>query len=322
MGKMSQLNRIVMVTGATSGIGAASAQALAGMGATVVLVGRNSKKCEATVDRIRHETGNRSVDHLTADLSSQASVRELAERFRSRYPRLHVLINNAGAIFLKRQLSADGIEMTWALNHLGYFLLTNLLLETLISNAPARIVNVASCGHELVRGLNFDDLQGQRGYKGFLAYHRSKLANLLFTFELARRLEGTRVTANALHPGLVATHIGENNGWVWRVLKPVVSRFYNIRYIGAEEGARTITHLAMAPELEGLSGQYFVDRKVVCSSEASRDESAARRLWEVSEVMIAPAVAVCSVPRGQHGGSLAGGGAGGGPSLAETRVRY
>lgn len=232
---------------------------------------------------IRSRTGNRSVDFMVADLSSRADVRALARQFMERHNRLDVLVNNAGGIFLRRQLSVDGIEMTFALNHLGYFLLTNLLLEPLKASAPTRIINVASCGHAIPRRLEFDDLQASRGYRGMMAYHRSKLANLLFTLELARRLEGTGVTVNALHPGMVQTHLGENNGWPWRVLKFAFDRAFRVRYVLPTEGARTVVHLATSPDVEGTSGGYFAETRPIEPSQAALDLDAAARLWTISE---------------------------------------
>lgn len=277
--------KVCLVTGATSGIGEVTAEELARRGATVVIAGRNPQRCALVAARIRGRTGNPSVDYLVADLSSQAEIRELARQFAARSSRLDVLVNNAGGVFLKRRLSADGMEMTFALNHLGYFLLTNLLIDLLKASAPARVVNVASCGHEIPRGIDFADLQATDRYRGFQAYHRSKLANVLFTYELARRLESTGVTANALHPGMVRTHIGENNGFVFRALKYVFDRVYRIKYISPEEGAGTVVYLAASPEVEGVTGLYFVDSKPKESSAASRDPEAAARLWELSEEM-------------------------------------
>jgi retinol dehydrogenase-12 len=208
-------DEICMVTGATSGIGAVTARALAEKGAAVVVVGRDAEKSEATVNLIQQQTGNPRVEYLLADLSVQEEIRRLAERFKSRYQRLHVLVNNAGAFFMSRQLSADGLEMTFALNHLAYFLLTHLLLDILKASAPARIVNVSSNGHRGMK-INLEDLKSQGRYAPMQAYGQSKLANLLFTYELARRLEGSGVTVNALHPGFVATNLAANNGWLAR----------------------------------------------------------------------------------------------------------
>lgn len=269
-----------MVTGATSGIGLVTARGLAALGATVIVVGRNPQRGADVVHRIQQETGTPAVEFMLADLSVQARVRQLAEAFQSRYGRLDVLVNNVGGFFLRRQLTADGIEMTFALNHLSYFLLTNLLLDTLRASAPARIVNVASESHRGAE-IDFADLQMERRYSGRRAYGQSKLANLLFTYELARRLEGTQVAANALHPGFVATNLAKNNGPMVRL----VLRLLHLRAISPEEGAQTSIYLASSPEVEGITGKYFIDRKPVSSSPASYDEAAARRLWEVSAEM-------------------------------------
>lgn len=275
--------RICMVTGATGGIGKVTAQALARQGATVIVVGRNRAKTVATVEQVTCQTGNPAVEYLLADLAVQDEIRRLAEEFKARYDRLHVLVNNAGAFFVSRHESADGIEMTFALNHLGYFLLTNLLLDTITASAPARIINVSSMAHDGVQ-INFHDLQGKGKFNGWQAYGQSKLANVLFTYELARRLEGTGVTANALHPGFVATSFGANNaGFLGRGVKRVMNL---VTGISPEEGAETSIYLAMSPEVEGVTAQYFVKKKAVQSSEASYDEDAARRLWEVSAEMV------------------------------------
>jgi NAD(P)-dependent dehydrogenase (short-subunit alcohol dehydrogenase family) len=267
---------VCVVTGATSGIGLITAQTLAQQGATVIVVGRNPERGAATVSRIRQETGNSAVELMVADLSAQAQVRQLASEIQRRFPRLDVLINNAGALFIHRQLSQDGIEMTFALNHLAYFLLTNLLLDPLKASA-ARIINVSSEAH---RGaaLDFTDLQGQRSYGGWRAYARSKLANILFTYELARRLEGTSVAANALHPGLVATNFGRNN----RGIMATGFRILQLAAISPEAGARTILYLASAPEVKDITGKYFIKQKAVRSSQISYDRAAAERLWQSS----------------------------------------
>jgi len=275
--------RMCMVTGATGGIGKVTAQALAQQGATVIVVGRNRAKTVATAEQITRQTGNPSVECLLADLSVQGEIRRLAEEFKAQHDRLHVLVNNAGAFFMSRQESADGIEMTFALNHLGYFLLTNLLLDVIKASAPARIINVSSAAHENAQ-IDFADLQGERKFSGWQAYGQSKLANVLFTYELARRLEGTGVTANALHPGFVATSFGANNfGLVGRGVKRVMNL---VAGISPEEGAETSIYLATSPEVEGITGKYFVKKKAVRSSKASYDEEAARRLWEVSAEMV------------------------------------
>jgi NAD(P)-dependent dehydrogenase (short-subunit alcohol dehydrogenase family) len=275
---MANMNgKICMVTGATSGIGEATSLEVARMGASVVLVGRNPSRCEASVARIKQETGNSSIEYLVADLSSMALVRQVVQQFQEKHKRLDVLVNNAGAAFLRRQVSVDGIEMTFALNHINYFLLTLLLLDTLKTSLPTRIVNVASDSHRGQK-LDFDDLQIQKGYSVMKAYGRSKLANVLFTYELARRLNGTSVTVNALHPGTVATRIWEKGG----PLNPLISLVMRRFTIPVEQGAKTVIYLASSPEVEGLTGEYFTDCKVVRSDPASYDQASAKRLWDIS----------------------------------------
>lgn len=271
-----------LVSGATAGIGQATALELARSGATVVIVGRDHERCEAVSARIRQETGNPAAEYLLADLSSQAQIRGLARQFQEKYEHLDVLINNAGAFFLHRQVSVDGFEMTFALNHLNYFLLTSLLLETLQKSAPARIVNVASNNHRKQK-LNFDDLQNTRRYNAFRAYGQSKLANVLFTYALARRLQGTGVTANALHPGFVSTHIWKHTD-PW--MQPVVSSAIRAMAKTPQEGAKTSIYLATSPEVEGMTGKYFTDGKPVASDPASYDEMAQERLWKLSLEMV------------------------------------
>ncbi len=272
---------VCLVTGGTSGIGEVTARELARKGATVVLVGRDTAKAEATVERIRRETGQSAVTHLIADLSSQSEIRRLAREFQERHARLDVLINNAGAMFDRRAETVDGIERTFALNHLAYFLLTELLIETLKTTAGSRVINVASMAHLGMR-LDFDDLEARRGYSGYWVYGRSKLANILFTRELARRLDGSGVTANCLHPGFVATNFVAGNGflgWVFRRLASVAA-------IDPEAGARTTVYLASSPEVAGLSGRFFVKCKESTPSAQARDDAAARKLWDSSEAII------------------------------------
>ena len=277
-----------MITGASSGIGKAAACEIAGMGANLVLVCRDGTRGEQALREIVDTSGNRNVELLLADLSSQQEIRRLAHRYLASKRPLHVLLNNAGVVMLKRTLTVDGFEATFAVNHLGYFLLTNLLLERLVESAPARIVNVASDAHRLkgVR-MRFEDLQGDRQYKALRNYGQSKLANILFTRELARRLEGTRVTANCLHPGMVATRLGRNNGLISRLVVTVLKPFS----ISPEQGARTAVYLASSPEVDGVTGKYFANNQEHRPNRAAQDDDDAQRLWALSETMtgLAPA---------------------------------
>jgi len=275
------MGKVVMVTGATSGIGLATAMGLAGQGATVVAVGRNAEKGAEAAARIQRDPRNPLVEFMQADLSVQAEVRRLADEFRVRHRQLHVLVNNVGGFFLRRTLSADGLEMTFALNHLNVFLLTNLLREVLRASAPVRIVNVSSDAHRGAE-MDFGDLQGFRRYGGMRAYGRSKLAMLLFTYELARRLEGTGVTVNALHPGFVATSMYESSGGLVKLVAPIIKLMAK----SPQEGADTVIHLACSPEVEGVSGKYFKDRQPASSSPPSYDTAAAQRLWKISAEMV------------------------------------
>jgi NAD(P)-dependent dehydrogenase (short-subunit alcohol dehydrogenase family) len=277
-------NKICVVTGATAGIGKETARALAEQGAQVVVVGRNADKCKATIAEIKLQTGNTNVDFALADLSSQQDVRRLADELRSRYSRIDILVNNAGAFFDKRRESVDGIEMTFALNHLNYFLLTNLLLDALIAAPAARVVNVSSAAHWMGwRGIDFDDIEGKKRYNGWVAYGQSKLANVMFTYELARRLQGTSVTANALHPGSVRTNFGRTDGN--RSLPTPLRKMIDFFLIGIEEGAKTSIYLASSPEVETVSGKYFVNCKPASTSSVSKDLAACKRLWSLSEEM-------------------------------------
>ena len=268
-----------LVTGASDGIGYVAARELARMGARVIAVGRNAGKTHAAAVRIVHETTNDDVGYLLADLSSQREVRRLADQVKEQCPRLDVLLNNAGAIFLSSPGSVDGLEMTFALNHMGYFLLTNLLLDLVRDSAPARIINVSSSSHGSPGRFRLEDLPKPESNRGYRAYGRSKLCNILFTYELARRLEGTGVTVNALHPGLVRTNIARNNGLLGRV----VNFFIGARGIDADQGAETLVYLASSPDVEGVTGQYFVDRTAVPSSVLSYDTGLAEGLWDLSE---------------------------------------
>jgi len=264
----------VVITGATNGIGLAAAEALAAKGAELAIVARDEAKATAVAERVG------GADVLLADLGSQASVRAVAAEALARYPRIDVLVNNAGAIFSSRRLTDDGIEQTWALNHLAPFLLTNLLLDGLKQSAPARVVTTSSDAHSGAR-IPFDDLDAERSYasRGFRRYSETKLANILFTRELARRLDGTGVTANCFHPGLVATGFNRNNG----VLMNIAMTFAKPFSRNAEKGAETLVWLVDSPDAANESGGYFEDCRPAKPSSAARDDDAARRLWDVSE---------------------------------------
>lgn len=278
----SMQGKIVLITGATSGIGLEMARELAERGAHLVLVGRNPTKLATVAEQIRAQTGNANIETIRADLSTHAGVQLTAHEFKRRHTRLDVLINNAGAIYMRRQVSADGLEMTFALNHLNYFHLTNLLLETLKASVPSRVINVSSDAHRGQR-ISFDDLQSEKSYNGWTVYARSKLMNVLFTYELARRLEGRGVTVNAFHPGFVATDFGKNNGGLMNLALRLISPIART----PEEGASTGIYLACSLEVEGVSGKYFVDKQPVQSDPLTYDRSIAERLWEVSLELIA-----------------------------------
>jgi len=268
----------VLVTGGTGGIGRATAIGLAALGARVGITGRDQARTEAAAAGIRAAPGSPAVDAFAADLSAQAGVRRLAARVLDTYPRLDVLVNNVGGFWAHRHVTADGLERTFALNHLAPFLLTNLLLDRLTASAPARIVTVSSAAHAQGR-LDFDDLQSERNYSGQQAYSQSKLANVMFTYELARRLAGTGVTATAAHPGVVATSFGTEDqaahlGIMIRVARPFMKT--------PAQGALTPVYLASSPQAEGVTGQYFAHRKPKASTKASYDTAAAARLWQAS----------------------------------------
>ena len=270
--------KTALITGGTSGIGKATAVALAAMGADVVIVGRNPERGEAAVEDIRVQSHSESVELMLADLSVQAEVRRLAEEFQGRHDRLDVLANNAGLVQSGRTETPDGIETTLAINHLAPFLLTNLLLDLLKKSAPSRVITVSSEAQRL-GNMDFDDIQSTRKYKGFPVYGMTKLANIMFTYELAERLRGTFVSANCVHPGPVSTNFAKNNGGpmalFFRLGKPFMR--------SPEQGADTLIWLASSPEVEGTSGKYFSDRKEIEAKETAYDEGARRRLWEISE---------------------------------------
>ena len=269
--------KTMLVTGATNGIGRVTARELARLGAQVTILSRNAKKCARVAEEIRKDTGN-PVEYLAADLSTLAGIMHAAETFKKRQRRLDVLVNNAGGIFIRRTITSDGLEMTFALNHVAYFLLSGLLLDVLKQSSPARVVNVAS-GMHMGAHLDFDDLQNEKHYSGFRAYGRSKLANILFTYELARKLEGSGVTVNCVHPGYVNTGLSLNNGLIFGVFAGLSARLFGRK---PEEGARTSIYLAASPEVQGVTGKYFADCKPVSSSLESYDTTAATRLWHAS----------------------------------------
>jgi len=272
----------VLVTGGTGGIGMATAAALAALGARVGITGRDQARAAAAAAGIRAATGNPAVDVFTADMSVQAEVRRLAAQVADTYPRLDVLVNNVGGFWAHRHVTADGLERTFALNHLASFLLTNLLLDRLTASAPARIVTVSS-GAQARGRIDVDDLQGERNYSGQRAYSQSKLANVMFTYELARRLEGTGVTATVLHPGVVRTSFGAEDqaahfAFVIRAARPFMKT--------PAQGAVTPVYLASSPQVEGVTGQYFANRKPKTSAYADRDTAAAARLWQASSDLV------------------------------------
>lgn len=276
--------KTILVTGGTNGLGLVTARELARMGAQVTILSRNAEKCASVAAALKAETGN-PVEFIAADLSTLAGIMQAAAAFKQRHTHLHVLVNNAGAVFARRLVTSDGYEMTFALNHLNYFLLTNLLLDVLKASAPARIVCVSSHAHDGAT-INFDNLQGEKHFAAMQAYGQSKLANVLFTYELARRLEGTGVTANALHPGFIATGFARNNGAFYNFGMKVIGLFIR----KPEQGAQTSIYLACSPEVEGVSGKYFVDCKAVDSSPLSHDQALAEKLWQVSLELTGKAV--------------------------------
>ena len=275
------VGRTVLVTGATGGIGKATALGLATMGADLAITGRDRERTEGAAREIR-AAGGRQVDAFVADLSSQSEVRRLANEVLQSLPRIDVLVNNVGGYWNTRQVTADGLERTFALNYLAPFLLTNLLLDRLKQSAPARVVTVSSGAHPAGR-IDFDDLQGERSYSGATAYSQSKLATVLFTYELARRLQARAVTANALHPGVVRTSFGaEDPGGAQRLLVPFVRPFLKT----PAQGAATSIYLASSPDVEQVTGLYFANSKPKRSSKRSYDEVSAARLWQVSADLV------------------------------------
>ena len=267
--------KVCVITGANSGIGQVTATELARLGARVVMVCRNRARGEAALAEVKQATGNIQVELMLCDLSSQADIRRFADEFKATHDRLDVLLNNAGVYLRKRETTVAGIEMTFAVNHLAYFLLTNLLLDVLKRSAPSRVVCVSSDAHKHGH-INFDDLQGEESYSGVKAYCHSKLANIVFTRELSKRLAGTRVTANCLHPGAVATGI-------FRALPKPIEAIIKLLTISPEKGAQTSVYLASSPAVEQVTGKYFVRSAEAQPSTEALDDTIAARLWAVSE---------------------------------------
>ncbi len=279
---LSMVGRTVLITGGTSGLGKATAIGLAKLGARVAITGRDLRRTEAAAVEIRNATGNPAVDAFGGDLASQAEVRRLADEVRNAYPHLDVLVNNVGGFWATRHVTVDSLEHTFAVNHLAAFLLTDLLLDRLTASAPARVVTVSSAAHSM-GVIDFDDLQGERDYSGQKAYNQSKLANVMFTYELARRTEGHGISATVLHPGVVNTRFGaEDPSRIYRFLVPLMRPFMK----SPQEGAATTIFLASASEVEGVTGKYFTNRRQQTSSKASYDLGAAGRLWQVSATLV------------------------------------
>jgi NAD(P)-dependent dehydrogenase (short-subunit alcohol dehydrogenase family) len=283
---MSMQGKVVVITGGNSGVGKETAVGVAAQRATTVLACRNQQKAEAAAAEIKERTGNDDVQLVALDLADLESVRAAAADILSRWDRLDVLINNAGGVWTQRQQTAQGFEQTFGVNHLAPFFLTGLLLERIIASAPARIINVASAGHHMAqRGMRFEDLQSEKRYAGMEAYSRSKLANVLFTRQLAERLDPTRVTVNAVHPGLVRSGFGMDGDMAG--LMGLGNRVFRPFEISSAAGARTSVFLATATEVEGKSGIYWVRSRPGHMSRPARDEDQGRRLWAESEQLLA-----------------------------------
>ncbi|MDX1985892.1 MAG: SDR family oxidoreductase [Candidatus Obscuribacter sp.] len=274
---ISMRGRVCLITGATAGIGKVTALELATKGATVILVGRNEDRCRDAVDEIHELTGSNNLDYFVCDLSNFQQVRSLSQAVKSKYSKLNVLVNNAGALFMRRQYNVDGLEMTWALNHFGYFWLTGMLLDVLKASAPSRVVVVSSDAH---KRANLNEMPNFKANipVGYFGYANTKLANLLFAYHLAYSIKSTGVTVNAMHPGVVATSFGGNNGLVGRIIQMNA----NIFGVKPEVGARTVIQLASAPELYATTGKYFVKEEEANSSKASHDTRLGTRLFQWS----------------------------------------
>ncbi len=274
--------KVCLVTGATSGIGRATATALADKGAEVFIVCRNPDKGEQLKQDIIDQTGNQQVHTLIGDLAVQADIRRVAAEFLATGKPLHVLVNNAGVVNQTRTLTGDGYEEMFAVNHLAYFLLTDLLLERIKASAPARIVSVSSGAHKFVKGMKWDDIHYEKGYKTFTVYGQSKLANILWTRRLAQQLDGSGVTANCLHPGAVGTNLGSQNGWFGKIVMKLLSPFFR----SPEKGAETSIWLATSDEVEGVTGGYFYNCKPLEPEAWAKDDKEAEKLWALSEEMV------------------------------------
>lgn len=275
---MSMQGKTIAITGATSGIGEVAAIHLAGQGARIVFVARDKARADATLAKLKKSGPAQPHAFHLADLSRLSEMKRIGAALAAE-PRLDVLVNNAGAMFGARHQTEDGLEMTFALNHMAYFVVTTMLLDRLASIPGARIVSTASDAHRGAK-LDFDDLQGVRRFDGWRAYCRSKLCNILFTRELARRLAASRATANAFHPGFVATRFGDDAGGVFGKMLVAAK---NVTAIAPEKGARTLIHLAASPDVEGITGEYFYKEKIAVPTREARNDDDARRLWEVSE---------------------------------------
>ncbi|AKG34109.1 SDR family NAD(P)-dependent oxidoreductase [Paenibacillus durus] len=290
--KWTVQGKYVIITGATSGIGLAAAKELANRGAVLGLVARNQTKANKVAAQIKSSTGDRAkVDVFMADMASQESIRSAAADILKRWPRVDILINNAGALFLSRKLTVDGLEMTWAVNHIAPFLLTTLLLDRLKESGHARVITTASHGHKKARrGIRFDDLSAERLYRipqsllggANIRYGETKLANIMFTAELGRRHEGKGVTAACFDPGLVSTNFNQDNGWLARLTMAVMKMFSRT----PEKGAETLVWLADSDEMNVSSGGYYKDMQIAIPSESARNMDAAKRLWTISEEQI------------------------------------
>ena len=281
--QQTMIGKVCLITGATSGIGKVTALALAKLGATVIVGGRNAEKCIKTVQEIQEQSENQAVEYILADMSSLQDVRKMAATFLERHQQLHVLINNAGATYFSHKSSADGHELTFATNYLGPFLLTDLLLETLKASAPARIINASSLAHKWSKF----DISNPQKESGIHAYNDSKFALILFTYELARRLQGTNVTATVFDPGYVKTNITRNNGLAGRIIM-ALSDFFN-HAVSPEVGAQTMIYLATAAEVANVSGKYYANVEMAPSAKETYDEAWAKQLWTMSQELIIPA---------------------------------